>query len=1244
MSECSSSNACEWDLTASICAPRSVEMSTRLIGGPAQYEGRVDYFHQGAWTPVCGTRWTDIDARVACLQLGFGGGTSLFFAAPTQQVALSLTCTGSETSLAQCSRVSELGCTRAAGARCFGPTCGYLPQRRCQQEIECRWNASMEYCEHLRGTEVHGCMANIECPRQWPVCLQGVCTCPPPWLGERCDILQENPLFWSTPSLYSSHLQSQANANILWEYAGAVYWKDAEGTCVYVTKTANGSTVPVSIGVNAFDCNATVGTVANASAFILTLVQCSGLSDYGVPRQGFCEVVMSKLDLTTDLVDPTWPRVFDVCSSSGGCRFVVAGPVYDTATSSVIFLSSEHPSAPFRFHRVHESGLFTRNWRQLQLLDSLVVMQIHVEARLVLLVGSTTTFVLPLYEINTIYPRRASAPFQGSLITVLGEGFPESCIAHCLFSGTVVANATNIAINQVVCVAPKISTLLGTSRSTRFTVEVGFEIPGFHAPLFTNARNAWFEYLQTPPVPNSLSPVRKIANSSCDLLIEGALSFLEPIPPRARVRFTSQSITIFNEGLIVTPWKVFVRLGPTPPGEYAVSVALHGEQYSNPLQFSSIGPPSRAVMVPNTIERSCNMSLILPLIHIQFVDASSVNVQELFGDFTGRISLLNFYSGEPVPFMPVREVLIRMGGATLSDLMLTAPSIGRYTLHLASVRNTTSLIDITENIPHSLKITTELLPFSTNLELLGIQPTVIIVDECENLVTRDTTRVITAIVNWVDQVGARQVQVSNHSTLANKGRAQFQNLQITGLAGELYSVSYESEGLRSASQCCTRFAYCSSGMQSVVHEISPATVPFGSHVVTVTGWKFVFSNRDYFMCRLGDLFLFNATMLDSCTVLCHLTNLSLAGAWALQVKVTGMSVFAGTQILTVVGPVRLLQSTLSVATPLVSATTNSVPPIVFRAVDNNNVSTGTGNWTVRLDGIASSALEWTPADREIYMTSGVANFSGVVMYRPRIGTYQLRFSSAGLPCNPVNVTVVGGQPASLVLDRRPGTIMRQEESELTPQPSIGVEDVSGNRLTKDSVTANNAHLLVQVVLSPSANRSNGETFFSGNPQPLAQEGLVTWNGLAFVGKHGTAYRLIFTGSIGSLALNNVTSPEIAVGDCAVDKLALLGHVECLACPYGAQCDGSFNVSVRPNFWRHNNRSHKFFPCRSGKEVCLRDTPTGQCIEGHTGPFCDVCVQDGNEVWTKTADGFCSKCGSETDSVLRHTCCILALAR
>ena len=54
------------------------EGDLRLVGGPYNWEGRVEVFLSGTWSTIRDTSWTNADATVVCNQLGFKSDGKFF--------------------------------------------------------------------------------------------------------------------------------------------------------------------------------------------------------------------------------------------------------------------------------------------------------------------------------------------------------------------------------------------------------------------------------------------------------------------------------------------------------------------------------------------------------------------------------------------------------------------------------------------------------------------------------------------------------------------------------------------------------------------------------------------------------------------------------------------------------------------------------------------------------------------------------------------------------------------------------------------------------------------------------------------------------------------------------------------------------------------------------------------------------------------------------------------------------------
>ena len=86
----------------------------RLVGGRSNSAGRLEVFRDNRWGTVCDDHFRNVDARVACGQLGFSHGIALpgdVFAAGSGPIWMDdVACTGSEIGLSQCSYNDRHNC------------------------------------------------------------------------------------------------------------------------------------------------------------------------------------------------------------------------------------------------------------------------------------------------------------------------------------------------------------------------------------------------------------------------------------------------------------------------------------------------------------------------------------------------------------------------------------------------------------------------------------------------------------------------------------------------------------------------------------------------------------------------------------------------------------------------------------------------------------------------------------------------------------------------------------------------------------------------------------------------------------------------------------------------------------------------------------------------------------------------------------------------------------------------------
>ena len=94
----------------------------------------MEVYTNGEWGTVCDDGWDDTDANVVCKQLGFGtaNGSAVFDPASGTIWLNSVTCTGSESTLARCGHLGvgiTSGCyhNEDVGVRCSGEKDGKIP-------------------------------------------------------------------------------------------------------------------------------------------------------------------------------------------------------------------------------------------------------------------------------------------------------------------------------------------------------------------------------------------------------------------------------------------------------------------------------------------------------------------------------------------------------------------------------------------------------------------------------------------------------------------------------------------------------------------------------------------------------------------------------------------------------------------------------------------------------------------------------------------------------------------------------------------------------------------------------------------------------------------------------------------------------------------------------------------------------------------------------------------------------------
>ena len=88
--------------------PPTLFMAVRLVDGNRGSSGRLEVLVGGRWGTVCDDRFSDIDARVVCRELGFAGGEAGDATGGTLPIVLDeVECIGNEASILDCAASTD---------------------------------------------------------------------------------------------------------------------------------------------------------------------------------------------------------------------------------------------------------------------------------------------------------------------------------------------------------------------------------------------------------------------------------------------------------------------------------------------------------------------------------------------------------------------------------------------------------------------------------------------------------------------------------------------------------------------------------------------------------------------------------------------------------------------------------------------------------------------------------------------------------------------------------------------------------------------------------------------------------------------------------------------------------------------------------------------------------------------------------------------------------------------------------
>ena len=277
--------------------------------------------------------------------------------------------------------------------------------------------------------------------------------------------------------------------------------------------------------------------------------------------------------------------------------------------------------------------------------------------------------------------------------------------------------------------------------------------------------------------------------------------------------------------------------------------------------------------------------------------------------------------------------------------------------------------------------------------------------------------------------------------------------------------------------------------------------------------------------------------------------------------------------------------------------------------------------------------------------NGHAYFGDLRVYKPKVGTYSVNFTTPGIvtPASlrtlrvsawqtGLGVSVVEGVVSGLEVRTTPEPSILINTEPFTTQPIIILKDVADNQVYDASgVLVTAAYEAFVYGYSCTSDWNISSPYYPciadfQTERIVMSDGAYHFESLKLVGYHNMSYRIRFYVVEGTSTetIQDAYSQELTVGGCT-GALALKFETGCLACPANGKCDGSITMLSSGNVWRPTNRSHTWYACEQ-TEACLSDTETGDCKEGYLNGsvLCAVC----DEGYAFDAvGGKCRKCAS-----------------
>jgi predicted outer membrane repeat protein len=173
---------------------------------------------------------------------------------------------------------------------------------------------------------------------------------------------------------------------------------------------------------------------------------------------------------------------------------------------------------------------------------------------------------------------------------------------------------------------------------------------------------------------------------------------------------------------------------------------------------------------------------------------------------------------------------------------------------------------------------------------------------------------------------------------------------------------------------------------------------------------------------------------------------------------------------------------------------------------------------------------------------------------------------------------------------------------VTPPPVLLVQDYYGEAVENDE------NSIVSI-------KSEDFDLTISGAEVKANNGIIEFSNLVFLGKIGSNYTIIISSNIDNSEIHSV---NVAIANCrdgsekgkssttcspCKDGMYSYGGDTCSICPKGTNCEGNGVLELQSDVWRPSNDSSSILSCFYG--TC---SDKDRCVHPHTGNLCDRCLE------------------------------------